>query len=91
MNASQTATFLCVITGSPQPTITWERDGKTLLQGGKIAVVEMDSATTGRTSTLTVTNAAVEDAGRYFCKATNSRGNTSSLAVILIVQGTLLR
>ena len=58
-----------------------------LLHGGKIIVVEMGSATTGRTSTLKVTNAAVEDAGSYFCKANNSRGNTSSQTAVLVVQG----
>ena len=58
-----------------------------LLHDGKIIVVEMGSANTGQTSTLMVTNSAVEDAGSYFCKTSNSRGNTSSQAVVLIVQG----
>ena len=65
----------------------WERDGKPLSRAGKIGIVERGTATTNRTSTLTVTNVTVEDAGSYFCKANNSRGHTSSQAAVLIVQG----
>ena len=47
----------------------------------------MGNSITGRTSTLTVTDTTVEDAGNYICNASNSRGYELSVSVSLTVQG----
>ena len=82
------ASFVCVVTGNPSPTITWERNGDAVLDdGSRIQIAETGSATSGLKSTLSLMNTVASDAGDYVCKANNSRGNETSEAAILTVQG----
>ena len=75
--ATQTAltgasvTFTVVVTGSPTPTLQWQKNG------GAIA---------GQTTaSLTLANVAVADAASYTCVATNSAGSATSNAATLTI------
>ena len=88
INASQTTSFDCVVTGNPSPTIKWEQNGIEVLEAGtRIEIQETGSATSGLKSTLILMSTVASDAGAYACKASNSRGNESSQAANLTVQG----
>jgi hypothetical protein len=66
-------------TGQPTPTIAWYKDGFPVGNGGRISGAN--------TSTLTITNLILTDAGNYTAIATNAAGSdTSDTAVIVIHQ-----
>ncbi|XP_026716212.1 hemicentin-2 [Athene cunicularia] len=60
--------LMCVVTGVPMPTVTWEKDGR-LLAGPWLML--------GNQSTLHVENTKVADAGLYTCLATSPAGEDS--------------
>ncbi|XP_074779784.1 hemicentin-2 [Athene noctua] len=60
--------LMCVVTGVPMPTVTWEKDGR-LLAGPWLVL--------GNQSTLHVENTKVADAGLYTCLATSPAGEDS--------------
>ena len=74
-----TAILMCGATGSPTPAITWQKDGATVVSSSFISIVSADGS-----STLTITNAQMSDAGLYDCTATNTAGTTSSNAAITV-------
>ncbi|CAD6189244.1 unnamed protein product [Caenorhabditis auriculariae] len=66
--AGKTSIFNCPASGSPQPTITWIRDGETLSATGRHVFLDG-----GRQ--LQISNTETSDKGRYTCIATNSVGS----------------
>ena len=77
--ASQTATFTCVSSGEPPPTVAWTLDGVPLdPASGQVSV-----QTSGPTSVLLVADAQGEDEGSYRCVASNSEGEATSNAADL--------
>ena len=62
-------TISCDVAGSPEPTITWLRDGETITSGGRFS----DDGQ----GTLVVSNVQRDDAGTYTCTANNTRGSDS--------------
>ncbi|KAG5850585.1 hypothetical protein ANANG_G00084020 [Anguilla anguilla] len=64
------ATLLCITDGSPTPTISWLKDGKPLRSGTHATIVNQGT-------TVQITQAQVDDTGRYTCVATNEAGEAS--------------
>ncbi|XP_063265782.1 hemicentin-2 isoform X3 [Prinia subflava] len=60
--------LMCVVTGVPMPTVTWEKDGR-LLAGPSLLL--------GNESTLHIESTEVADAGLYTCLATSPAGEDS--------------
>ncbi|XP_078498867.1 hemicentin-1 [Lissotriton helveticus] len=59
----------CVAEGNPRPALTWLRDGRPLLHGRGVDILDE-----GRV--LHLRNAQVSDTGRYVCIAVNVAGQT---------------
>ncbi|TRZ22552.1 hypothetical protein HGM15179_004536 [Zosterops borbonicus] len=57
----------CEATGTPQPVITWQKEGINIITTG-------DSYTVQPSGSLQIARAAVEDAGTYMCVAQNPAG-----------------
>ena len=84
VNLGNTATFQCVATGIPAPTITWFRGGVELNESNSQVMLNAPSTTmvmstsiTGEmvyevTHTLTLSMSRDEDSGTYQCRATNA-------------------
>lgn len=68
--------------GFPKPRVTWYKDGEPLaLINGKHVIACTE---TGR-CTLTIADAAEEDAGRYACEAINDQGRACTLTVVEVM------
>ena len=78
-------TFICSVSGVPIPTLKWveESSGDTIETGGKFIVSLSPS-----TITLTISNAALEQAGDYTCVANNGleARSTARLSIISLPQ-----
>ena len=84
VNVNNTATFQCVATGIPAPTITWFRRGVELnasdprvMFNAPSTTMVMSTSITGEmvyqvTRTLTLSMSRDEDSGTYQCRATNA-------------------
>ncbi len=71
VNAGTTIVFTVAATGSPTPTLQWQKNGSVL---------------PGQTNaTLTLNNAQPVDSGSYACVATNSAGSVTSATAALTV------
>ena len=74
----------CTATGTPQPEISWTKDGLTL-ESTDDEVLRIVSTDNGRTSSVEVTEGRVEFNGVYECIAMNLAGSdTMSTRVQLI-------
>ena len=85
VNLDDTATFQCVATGIPAPTITWFRGGvelnesnsRVMLNAPSDPTMVMSTNIAGEmvyevTRTLTLSMSRNEDSGTYQCRATNA-------------------
>ena len=70
VNAGQTVMFGVDATGNPAPAYQWRKDGTNLTDGGNVSGAA--------TSTLTLTNAQMADAGIYTVVVTNLAGSATS-------------
>ena len=66
-----TATFTCVASGTPAPSISWVVGTRVVGQG----------------NTLAVNNVAESDAAAYTCVATNDAGSVASPSARLVIFG----
>lgn len=68
------------VKGDPDPQVTWTKDGKAI-SSSEIMEVKYKNGT----ATVLINEVFPEDAGRYTCRATNTKGSveTSSKVVIL--------
>ncbi|ETN69439.1 immunoglobulin I-set domain protein, partial [Necator americanus] len=64
----------CVVTGVPQPNITWFKDGERLI--GKDVKCE------NGVCTLTLSKVSIRDAGTYVCEAENIHGSARSHSIV---------
>lgn len=67
---NQTLYLNCPVTGSPQPSITWLKDSIPVLN-----LPYKDLLVLNRDQRLEISNAQVEDAGKYTCRASNVAGS----------------
>ena len=66
----------CVISGDPEPTISWLRNETQLNSGTKYLILENGS--------LWIGNIADSDAGDYSCLATNQAGNDTAVTTLIV-------
>ena len=104
VNETNPAVLTCVSTGIPEPNIMWFVNPSMPGGGGGNMMINSDGSkynitSTTRvlgsqnievTSTLTVLETSVSDAGTYTCSATNLAGTASGTAE-LTVQGTCIQ
>ncbi|XP_056270498.1 vascular endothelial growth factor receptor 2 isoform X3 [Pseudoliparis swirei] len=67
VNVSATVSFRCDATGTPDPTVVWTKNNRTVVEGSGVILSE-------RNHVLTVQRVKKEDSGRYTCTACNGRG-----------------
>ncbi|KAG9331898.1 hypothetical protein JZ751_016636, partial [Albula glossodonta] len=67
VNVSDTTVLVCDVTGTPNPTVTWTKNNKTLMEGSGVLLTQGNR-------TLTIQRVKKEDSGRYTCTACNSLG-----------------
>lgn len=65
--------------GTPEPQVSWRKDGRTLDLGGRLKIVD--------SSSLAITDARISDDGRYQCVARNTAGVRESTVAVLKVHG----
>lgn len=63
----------CVAKGSPEPTLTWTKDGKTYAASPD--------------GSLALTNVGLDDDGVYICSATNAAGRDEAQVKVLVQGG----
>ncbi len=83
MSAEGTASFVCIATGDPLPTISWFKGNAPLspdfdkrLEIRQTVVEGFDRFESAVESVLTLYNVREADAGYYSCKANNIAGET---------------
>ena len=87
----QDATFSCLATGRPRPTIVWTRLSDMVQlqnQSGVYRIEEWEIGDRERRSNLTILGSQPSDAGGYACVAVNVPGNVM-LQATLTVHGEL--
>ncbi|XP_050994845.1 LOW QUALITY PROTEIN: hemicentin-1 [Labeo rohita] len=65
-----TASFICIADGTPNPTVTWLRNGAALPKDAHLLLLNQNS-------TLQISHARVNHTGRYTCTAHNQAGDAS--------------
>ena len=81
MVGGNTVALACVGYGSPNPNITWSRDGSILSNDTRITIygeLVTEGDVTFVQSILKICNANVSDGGPYICLATNLHGNDNA-------------
>ncbi|CAG9864548.1 unnamed protein product [Phyllotreta striolata] len=69
------------ITGSPEPTVTWYKDGNLINDRTTYKIKSM-----GQGHTLIIDNAGINHSGRYMVRATNSGGEAQSIADVAVIE-----
>ncbi|XP_056009495.1 basement membrane-specific heparan sulfate proteoglycan core protein-like isoform X3 [Ostrea edulis] len=72
----ETVTLQCQITGTPQPQVTWEKQGGSLPSNSDI-----------RNDVLTIYNVRSEDTGRYICNARSTAGIARDFIMVTVLSG----
>ncbi|XP_036600625.1 muscle M-line assembly protein unc-89-like [Trichosurus vulpecula] len=72
-------TFECLISGDPQPTVTWYQHGTALKQSQRFGFEEED----GRYR-LCINEVSSQDSGRYICIAENNSGIVESVSDLIV-------
>ena len=83
----QDATFSCLATGRPRPTIVWIRLSEMEQlqnQSGVHRIEEQEIGDRERRSNLTIVGTQPSDAGAYTCMAVNEPGNAIQQATLTV-------
>lgn len=64
------ASLLCIADGTPAPTVSWLKDGVTLISDPHLKFLNLNT-------TVQIIQAQVNDTGRYTCVAINTAGQAS--------------
>ena len=80
------ATFSCLATGRPRPTIAWIRlsDMTQLSNSAEFSIQEQEIGDRERRSNLTIIGTQPSDAGDYDCRAMNEPGTTAEQATLTV-------
>ncbi|XP_070569690.1 myosin light chain kinase, smooth muscle-like isoform X2 [Ptychodera flava] len=81
ITAMGVAKFTCTVSGTPKPTVQWEKDGKVLKDEGRFEIYEERGV-----HILEIFDAEVSDSGQYKATATNAAGKVMT-SVSLTVEG----
>ncbi|XP_052285983.1 basement membrane-specific heparan sulfate proteoglycan core protein-like isoform X3 [Dreissena polymorpha] len=76
MESNRVASLRCDATGSPVPSVRWEKEGDQLPEQHRV-----------QNGTLTIYNVRDEDAGRYICTASSAAGTARDYAVLHVSGG----
>jgi len=76
---NRSAEFICTVTGTPNPTISWFKGAREIYEGGKYTMIKE-----GEAYSLKISDVFGEDADEYACRATNKGGSRTSRAELLI-------
>ena len=68
----------CVVSGNPQPSLEWYYEGTPVADLGNKRIKEV------RGDRLRIRKIRVDDAGKYYCVATNAVGNASGLIEVIV-------
>lgn len=68
--AGNLASLLCIADGTPTPTVSWLKDGATLVPDRHVVLLNSNT-------NLRIRRAQVGDTGRYTCVANNTAGEAS--------------
>ena len=77
---SQSQTFTCVSSGGPATTVSWMRDGSTLLADGttyETSQILTESSTATYENRLSIVSKSDSLSGRYTCSVVNRGGSDS--------------
>lgn len=82
---NQESVFLVVVSGKPQPDVTWYKDESPVAIDNSHIISKCDSV--GH-HTLIIKDTLLEDAGKYTCKAFNRAGQVETTANLGILEDT---
>nr|XP_039268747.1 uncharacterized protein LOC120343745 [Styela clava] len=88
VNEGETATFICIVTGHPQPSLRWQRTvpGKVEILNENAAGVEIKHDIYTKENILKIHRVRIEDEAEYTCIALNDVGFASSSAMLRIIK-----
>lgn len=70
---NEQVTLQCTPRGSPEPEVTWEKDGVPISGGGRFVLHQGDNFHTN--NLLTIRTVSLSDEGKYTCVSVNALGN----------------
>ena len=74
------AEFICEVTGSPKPSVTWMKNNKILKNCS-----DFKQTYDGKVAKLVIEEALMEDTGDYCVTASNSQGEDSVMASLTVL------
>ena len=77
--------FICSVTGSPIPSITWLHNNNAINSSDSITIVTQEQILN---TTLTIANVQQSNSGSYQCRAENNDGNITSDPAMLQIAST---
>ena len=72
-----TITIRCPVSGTPTPSVTWEKDEVEIVEGEKFSITSNNS--------LVIKEATVEDSAKYTCRLRSIVGTDSGLSNVKIL------
>jgi len=87
VDAGNTITLVCVSSGDPNPSISWNRGGTVLANNSRITIFEeliTEIRVTFVLSILELCSTEEADAGQYSCFADNTIGNDIASFVLTV-------
>jgi hypothetical protein len=72
--------FFIIVIFSPSPSVQWKKEAKLINKNEKVLIENSGKV-------LIIKNVILEDAGNYFCQASNKIGNARPYKITLTVQG----
>ena len=87
VDAGSTITFVCVASGDPNPSISWNRGDTVLNNDSRVTIYEdlvTENGVTFLQSILELCSTEKADAGQYSCYADNTFGNDTASFVLTV-------
>ena len=87
MDAGNTITFVCVASGDPNPSISWNRGDAVLNNDSRVTIYEdlvTEDGVTFVQSILELCSVEEADAGQYSCFVDNTFGNDTVSFVLAV-------
>ncbi len=76
----ETVTIKCRVSAAPPPTVTWYKDGRTLIEDERHVTTFREDGT----CILTIVDVVEQDEAEYMCKAVNELGKAVSYAELTV-------
>ena len=75
-----TAKFVVKVSGTPRPSVTWYKNGRSILSNDRVVITYEEDGT----CTLIIKNVCSDDDAEYMCKAVNELGKTITYADLIV-------